>query len=388
MPHQRELLNISVSGKYLFLAGGADFSNKNLNDLWRFDTENDTWEQITSGLKGDFGKVIFQEVDGKIIGFNPVIDENTTFPVFEFENFENAGKIEVYEFEIKNDFIGFEQNFCISESENSIFPGITNFYGSCKRAEHYNFKKIIFPDYKFSVAGYKNSLYLGGLTGIRRLEIDRNGKITKKEMIPGGQSNNLVVFQSALYAAAYSSIDIFGIADDGSIQRKSSIKTNDCKNIRIDGNKLFAAENKHIRVFDLSNPLEPELLQTISLNGSAEDLEIIGNRLFVYENQSGFFTRKGKVSVFDITDINNPQKLSDFNQYCNDPEMQKSGKNVYLGCKNGAFKIEENGLKPISGKKDYLREGYVFDGILYQVFIGILHKSAIKSTGIENDGWL
>ncbi|MBP5407094.1 hypothetical protein J6Z19_08090, partial [bacterium] len=71
-----------------------------------------------------------------------------------------------------------------------------------------------------------------------------------------------------------------------------------------------------------------------------------------------------------------------------DPEMQKSQDNVYLGCKNGVFKIEENGLQSVSGSKNYLREGYVFDGILYQVFSGTLHESKIESEETEEDGWL
>ena len=282
----------------------------------------------------------------------------------------------------------FAENFCISESENSIFPGITNFYGECRKVENYDFDEITFPDYKFSVAGYKNNLYLGGLTGIRRLEIGEEGEITKKEIVYSGETNNLAIFGNTLYAANYSEIDIFEIADDGSIERKSSIKTNDCKNIRIESNKLFAAENKRVRIFDLANPLAPELLKTISFSNKAEDLEITENKLFVYENQNGLLTRKGKVSVFDIAEINNPQKLNDFNRYCNDPEMQKSGNTIYLGCKNGMFKVTESGLQSINGSKNYLREGYAFDGILYQVFSGTLHKSAIKSTEIDNDGWV
>jgi len=388
MPLQRELLNILASGKYLFLAGGTDFSNKNLNDLWRFDTETNTWEQIHSELKGSFGKVIMQDVDGKIVGFNPVIDENTSFPAFEFENLEDIENIEVSEFEIENDFTDFEQNFCLSDSDSSIFPGITNFYGECRKVENYDFDEITFPDYKFSVAGYKNNLYLGGLTGIRRLEIGEDGEITKKEIVYSGETNNLAVFGNTLYAANYSEIDIFEIADDGKIERKSSIKTNNCKNIRIYGNRLFAAENKRIRIFDLSDPLSPELLKTISLGNKAEDLEIAGNELFVYENLNGLLTRKGKVSVFDIADIENPQKLNDFSQYCNDPEMQKSGNTVYLGCKNGTFKVTGSGLQGINGSKNYLRDSYVFDGILYQVFSGTLHKSQVKTEEIEEDGWI
>ena len=282
----------------------------------------------------------------------------------------------------------FAQKFCLNESDNTIFPGITNFYGECVKVENYDFDEVTFPDYKLSVAGYKNSLYLGGLSGIRRVEIGENGEITKKEMIYSGESNNLAVYGNTLYAANYSEIDIFEIAEDGSISRKSSVKTSNCKNIRIDGGKLFAAENKRVRIFDLNDPLSPELLKTISLTKTVEDLEIAENKLFVYENLNGLLTRKGKVSVFDVSDIANPQKIKEFSQYCNDPEMQKSGNSVYLGCKNGSFKVEETGLQKVNGSKNYLREGYVFDGILYQVFSGTLHKSSVESDEMEEDGWL
>lgn len=387
MPQSRKIVNVLISDKYLFLAGGINFSNETLNDLWRFNTETNTWEQIPVTLHGDFGKAIMQEASGKIVGFNPVIDDNTTFPVFEFENSESLENIEVSYSQIKIVDLDFEQTFCISETDNSIFPGITNVYGECVKVENYDFDEVTFPDYKLSVAGYKNSLYLGGLTGIRRVEIGKNGEITKKEMIYSGESNNLAVYGNTLYAANYSEIDIFEIADDGSISRKSSVKTNNCQNIRIENGNLFAAENKRVRIFDLSDPLAPKLLKTITLNGKAEDLEIVENKLFVYENLNGLLTRKGKVSVFDISNISSPHKNSEFNQYCNDPEMQKSGNSVYLGCKNGSFKVTESGLQKINGSKNYLREGYVFDGILYQVFSGTLHKSSMESKEIEDDGW-
>lgn len=288
----------------------------------------------------------------------------------------------------------FAQKFCLNESDNSIFPGITNFYGECVKVENYDFDEVTFPDYKLSIAGYKNNLYLGGLTGIRRVEIGENGEITKKEMIYSGESNNLAVYGNTLYAANYSEIDIFEIADDGSIERKSSVKTSNCQNIRIYGGKLFAAENKRVRIFDLSDPIAPELIKTISLSNSVEDLETASGKLFVYENLNGLLTRKGKVSVFDISDIATPQKIKEFSQYCNDPEMQKRFddaqrpiNSVYLGCKNGTFKVTETGLQKVNGSKNYLREGYVYDGILYQVFSGTLHKSELKVEEVEEDGW-
>ncbi len=53
-------------------------------------------------------------------------------------------------------------------------------------------------------------------------------------------------------------------------------------------------------------------------------------------------------------------------------------------AKNGSF---ETGLQKVNGSKNYLREGYVFDGILYQVFSGTLHLSSLKTEEIQEDGW-
>ena len=392
-PPIRSIINTAKYGKYIFLIGGENYQSVQMNDIWRFDTETETWEQIPLTLQGDFRKAIIQIVDGKFVAANPIIDGNTTHPAFELDPTisdisdlaDSLNYIEIPVTEIQK--ISNEANFCLNETDNSIFPGITNVYGECVKVENYDFDEVTFPDYKLSVAGYRNSLYLGGLTGIRRVEIGENGEITKKEMIYSGESNNLAVYGYTLYAANYSEIDIFKIAEDGSIERKSSVKTNDCRNIRIEGGKLFAAENKRVRIFDLNDPLSPELLKTISLSNTVEDLEITSNKLFVYENLNGLLTRKGKVTVFDVSDTANPDKINEFSQYCNDPEMQKSRDSVYLGCKNGVFKIGENGLKSVSGSKNYLREGYAFDGILYQVFSGTLHESRVEPEETEEDGW-
>ncbi|MBP5406134.1 hypothetical protein J6Z19_03170, partial [bacterium] len=365
----------------LYIFGGLD-SNGSSGRFLSFDTRTAAWNTITAagGPGAGYGGVILVDYITETISLGGGVFENPEDNRFKWIFDE---KKQSWTKELKN----FKESFCISETDNSIFPGITNVYGECVKVENYDFDEVTFPDYKLSVAGYQNSLYLGGLTGIRRIEIGENGEFTKKEMIYSGESNNLAVYGNMLYAANYGEIDIFEIAEDGSIERKSSVKTNDCKNIRINNSKLFAAENKRVRIFDLNDPIAPKLLKTISLSSAAEDLEVAGNKLFVYENLNGLLTRKGKVSVFDISDLENTQKVSDFSQYCNDPEMQKSQDNVYLGCKNGVFKIEENGLKSVSGSKNYLREGYVFDGILYQVFGGTLHESKIESEETEEDGW-
>ena len=388
-PQIRDVYNVEVRNGVLYLAGGAELGKDSVDlktDFWSF-SETDGWQLVRDDLNL-FPLTLRIDFDGEnVILTNRAIRHNATTDRAIF-NADGTGNITLETIKVEGAPVQkYEESFCISETGSSIFPGITNVYGECVKVENYDFDEVTFPDYKLSVAGYRNSLYLGGLTGIRRVETGENGEITKKEMIYSGESNNLAVYGNTLYAANYSEIDIFEIAEDGSIERKSSVKTNDCRNIRIEGGKLFAAENKRVRIFDLSDPIEPELLKTISLSNTVEDLEIAGNQLFVYENLNSLLTRKGKVSVFDISDLENTQKVSEFSQYCNDPEMQKSRDSVYLGCKNGVFKIEENGLKSISGSKNYLREGYAFDGILYQVFSGTLHESKVESEEIEEDGW-
>jgi len=390
MPPVRDVYNTEVRDGILYLAGGMEF-NKDLVDLktdvWKF-SEADGWQLIRNDINM-FPVTLRIDFDGEnIVLTNRVLKYNGTAERAVF-NADGTGEITFGTVKVEGAPVRkFDQNYCINETGNSIFPGITNVYGECVKAENYNFDEITFPDYKLSVAGYRNSLYLGGLTGIRRLEIGENGEATKKEMIYSGESNNLAVYGNTLYAANYSEIDIFEIAGDGSISRKSSVKTNSCQNIRIENGKLFAAENKRVRIFDLNDPLSLEPVKTISLTNSVEDLEVTENRLFVYENQNKLLTRKGKVSVFDISNITTPQKIKEFSQYCNDPEMQKSGNRVYLGCKNGSFKITDSGLQKVNGEKNYLREGYVFDGILYQVFSGTLHKSEIDAAEVEEDGWI
>ena len=136
MPPQRNILNVATSGKYMFLAGGTDFNNNALSDLWRFDSETDTWTLVTNALQGDFRKVIMQEVDGEIIAFNPVINGNRTFPAFEFVNAELVENIEISYFEI---VIPYDEllngDYCLKETGTALQGGIET-SGECVPFTH------------------------------------------------------------------------------------------------------------------------------------------------------------------------------------------------------------------------------------------------------------
>jgi|GEM_PF-4155298 len=50
-----------------------------------------------------------------------------------------------------------------------------------------------------------------------------------------------------------------------------------------------------------------------------------------------------------------------------------------MGCKNGQKEIIDNGgsfsLKTVSGKKNYFRDSYFYNGIAYTVHSGSIHLS-------------
>lgn len=300
-------------------------------------------------------------------------------------NFKDT-ELKMIDFTLPN-YDGIEK-LCVYEKEGLILPGITNRFNKCNLSDNYNYKSKLFFDYKYSLAGYENSLYLGGLTGIRRMEIGENGKLTKKEMLYSGKTKSLAVYKDVLYAANKDEIDLFSISEDGKISRISGLKATDCENLKTENGRLFTAENKQVRIFSLSDPKNPELLKTITVEGSVKDIEILNNKLFVYEETGGCFSKKGTVRIYDVSDLNNITQTQNFEKICKKAEFQKSGDKVYLGCKTEIFKVEESSLTKMHGSPKYLRDSYVFDGILYQVFSGTLHKSSVTKTAQpDSDGW-
>jgi hypothetical protein len=245
----------------------------------------------------------------------------------------------------------------------------------------YNYQTVSYPDYKRTVAGIGNSLYLGGLTGVRRVEIKEDGSLRNREMIFTRQTHNLAKHFSVLYGASGRRIYVYETDETGTITGTTSFSASSCTNLRVVDGKLFTAEKGRVRVFDLSDPLNPYLIKTIPTSGNVIDLEIAGNKLYIYEQTvSWFFMVNGYTVVYDISDLNTPVMEKSFKKRCVDAEMQSSGDMIYLGCKNGQHRIDESGLVNVQGEKNFVREGYVYDGILYQVFSGTLHKSETGTT--------
>ncbi|HPA56824.1 MAG TPA: hypothetical protein PLT70_05285 [bacterium] len=392
-PSSRTLFNIYSDDSGIYLAGGGNRNEQTIEikrDIWKFDKQNG-WQIVNSDTGRDLFKLFIRKQGENLllVSQTGIVDvNNAPYMIINVDtgNIEEEGVAEIKGPGYERGYT-YSPEFCIYENNSSIFPGSVNSDGSCLPVYDYNYETVSYLDYKLTVAGFGNNLYLGGLTGVRRVEIRNDGSLVNRDMLYTGETNNLAVYGNTMYGANYGEIDVYLIADSGSISRTRGISSSSCGNVRVYDNKLFTAENKRVRIFDLTDPQNPTLIKTISTSGKVIDLEVVGEKLYIYEETTSWFTTKGFTGIYDISNLNSPVRTKYFEKRCTDAEMQKSGNNskdsldekVYLGCKNGQHRIEETGLVSVSGEKNYVREGYVFEGNLYQVFSGALHMSKTAS---------
>ncbi|HQO92964.1 MAG TPA: hypothetical protein PLX56_11620, partial [bacterium] len=392
-PSSRTLFNIYSDDSGIYLAGGGNRNEQTIEikrDIWKFDKQNG-WQIVNSDTGRDLFKLFIRKQGENLllVSQTGIVDvNNAPYMIINVDtgNIEEEGVAEIKGPGYERGYT-YSPEFCIYENNSSIFPGSVNSDGSCLPVYDYNYETVSYLDYKLTVAGFGNNLYLGGLTGVRRVEIRNDGSLVNRDMLYTGETNNLAVYGNTMYGANYGEIDVYLIADSGSISRTRGISSSSCGNVRVYDNKLFTAENKRVRIFDLTDPQNPTLIKTISTSGKVIDLEVVGEKLYIYEETTSWFTTKGFTGIYDISNLNSPVRTKYFEKRCTDAEMQKSGNNskdsldekVYLGCKNGQHRIEETGLVSVSGEKNYVREGYVFEGNLYQVFSGSLHISKTAS---------
>ena len=208
MPPQRNILNVATTGKYMFLTGGTDFNNAALTDMWRFDSETDTWQLVTNTLQGDFRKVIMQEVDGKMIAFNPVIEETPFFPVFEFQNAELVENIEItysttpnpnYEYPLYGDY-------CLKETGTALQGGIET-SGECVPFTHPWYNSFSAGATVYSLSGKGERLYVGTNNAIKVYDIsDPISPVLVSSFSTSSRVNDLEVYGDTLFAATNSGL--------------------------------------------------------------------------------------------------------------------------------------------------------------------------------------
>ncbi len=379
-PAIRDRINYSVVNGALYIAGGGNYTSEKYGiapktDLWQY-TEETGFNQITDSLPEDgiFNLFISATAEKAILFSKQINSEGNALRTE--VNLTN-GEITTAETAVEGwtSSIVYEENYCIYDTGSKIYPGILK-EGECTKLSKYNYDSHTYFDYKKTVAGWNNHLYLGGLSGIREITIEEDGDLSKEKLHWLGNINNIAVKDNYLYGAGGNKIEILKIESDGSLSGKNALSTKDCDNIRIHGSYLIAGENKKVTIWDISTLENPKKVKTISVDYPVKDIETGGNYIYIYHDK---LFKTGKLALYDISDILNPVKKDEEKKECNDPELTVSGGEVYMGCKNGQYKaVNSNGslsLKKMSGEKNYMREAYYYNGVIYQVFSGKLHES-------------
>ena len=360
MPPQRNILNVATSGKYIFLAGGTDFSSNALSDLWRFDSETDTWTLVTNTLQGDFRKVIMQEVDGEIIAFNPVINGSRTFPAFEFVNAELVENISISSFTIPvpyNELLN--GRYCLKETGTTLQSGLEQ-GGECVPFTHPWYNSFSAGATVYSLDGKGERLYVGTNNAIKIYDIsDPISPVLVSSFSTSSRVNDLEVYGDALFAATNGGLYKLDASNDMLTQTLFvSAFLNSQYKVEVYNGKLYVGDSSGIKVRDL----ETLSVLTSVNNGSVLDFAIENGEIGLYKD-----------ALFSPVEIRDAETLTlKANEFfgCFEIEVGSSFGRFYLSCDDEIYRFEDDGdggvsFTELSGDIRELQDVYTFDGYTY-----------------------
>ena len=361
MPPQRNILNVATTGKYMFLAGGTDFNNAALTDMWRFDSETDTWTLVTNTLQGDFRKVIMQEVDGEIIAFNPVINGNRTFPAFEFVNAELVENISISSFTIP---VPYDEllngRYCLKETGTTLQSGLEQ-GGECVPFTHPWYNSFSAGATVYSLDGKGERLYVGTNNAIKIYDIsDPISPVLVSSFPTSSRVNDLEVYGDALFAATNGGLYKLDASDSDELTQILFISAflNSQYKVEVYNGKLYVGDDSGIKIRDL------ETLSVITSvnNGSVLDFAIEDGEIGLYKD-----------ALFSPVEIRDADTLTlKANEFfgCFEIEVGSSDGRFYLSCDDETYRFEYDGdggisFTELSGDIRELQDVYTFDGYTY-----------------------
>ncbi len=264
--------------------------------------------------------------------------------------------------------------YCIARNGNAVTGGIDLLWEGCHPFDEPVYKKYWFFDYKHSLAGKKDRLYLGGITGIRAMKIKDNGALASEKLTLLGTVSDMVVWDNYLYAATGSKIYVLRIGADGALTKIRSISASGAVNLTRYGQFLVVAETKgavFLNLFD--NPAKPVKFFTIPTAYPAQDVAVVGNRLAIYYDRL-FAT--GRTVLYDLTNIETPLKIGETKKECDLAGFGEDRGTLYLGCWNGIYEVGQNAsLTALSGDRAILRDHYERNGMVCRVNNGYITVS-------------
>lgn len=305
-------------------------------------------------------------VDNRLVSFD-IIDGSVTETTIETDVLYEVSEVKT--------------TYCIVDEQSQAIPGVS-INGNCEPLVNYNHQTVSYFDYKFTLAGKENRLFIGRLTGIRTTLINEDDSLTNEHFKWIGHSvRNIQISGNRLFAASSDKVRIYGISD-GQLTRIGSINADNPRNIRISNNKLFVADGRQISIWNISGET-PLFEREIETSYKVKDIEIVNGKLFVYEEETYWYwfwlRKRTKFEIIDLgAEVGDETVVYTNGVSCKDSEMMQDDNFVYLGCQDSNYKINLEAPfvgEAINGEKRYFRDSYSYESRVYQTFSGAVHIS-------------
>ena len=356
-PVDRKNINIEKYGKYVYLTGGTNpRSGESVNDVWRFDTDLEIWEQIPITLNGDFQVVIPTMINGEIVWASPVIDDmyHSSFKISNpADSPANvAAGIEYIEIPVTEVeyFIG--DDFCLYEDGTFLLGG---------RLQGGNCNPFTVPQYDTysigatvnTVAGSDTKLAVGTGNDVRIYDItDQLYPTLVHTQNVYGPVSDILVYENKLIVAVENGIDTIDLETYAYVHTATYGTT---KALESYNDKLYVGDGQGIKVFD---PETLTLLSQLNTSGDVTQLEIIDGVIHTFE-WAGLKRYDAETLAEIQTDT----------YYVYDPETFVYNSKLYIFKNNSTVELTFNGssVTEVSyvGDEVELRNHYTYGNYTY-----------------------
>lgn len=355
-PPVRSILNVSKSGKYIYLVGGTDYTDQPVNDMWRFDTENEEWQQIPVTLQGDFRKVIAQMVEDKLVMANPVIDWNTIHPTIELTNpaADNLSEITVSQIDIPVTEVEYTEgdDYCLYNDGTFILGGREQ-NGTCEPFTVPQYDEYSIGSTVYTLAGSGTKLATGTGNDVKIYDLtDPLNPVPDHTQAVYGPASDMLVYGNKLIVAVENGVDTIDLETYAYVHTATYGST---KTLEVYNGKIYAGDGQGIKVFD---PDTFALLSQLNTSGDVTQLEIIDGTINTFE-WAGLKRYDAETLVEIQTD----------SYYVNDPETFVYNNKLYIFKNNSTVELSFNGNAVTEtsyvGDEVELRNHYTYGNYTY-----------------------
>lgn len=366
-PAARDFINVSVgSDGTIYFIGGMTVAGETAtphHDLWSY-TPYDGFTELASDLPVDL-YTTFTVTEGDTIRFITQ-PQQQTYSAAAVVLDTATGTVTVEEIAIAERPGDTRDGYCIARNGNAVTGGIDLLWEGCHPFDEPAYKKYWFLDYKHSLVGKKDRLYVGGLTGIRVLKVEDDGSLTAENLTILGTVSDMVIWGDYLYAVTGTKIHVLRIGTDGALKKVRSVSTGGAVNLTRYGQFLIAAETKGAVFYNLfDDPTKPVKVFTIPTTYPALDVAVLGDRLAIYHDR---FFATGRTALYDLTNIETPVKLGETKKECDLAQFGEDRGTLYLGCWSGIYEVgQDASFTALTGDRAILYDHYERNGMVYQV---------------------